>query len=89
VGDRPGRQQANANHEPELGLYELALITPLRIAGVHPAPELRIIPVERLLNLLQLALLVFWERHDAPPKREPCAENIFGNCLIPVRFLRG
>jgi hypothetical protein len=45
VGDRPGRQQANANHDPELGLYELALITQLRIASAHPASELGIISV--------------------------------------------
>jgi hypothetical protein len=32
-----------------------------RIAGAHATPELRIIPVERLLDLLQLALFVFWE----------------------------
>jgi hypothetical protein len=52
------------------------------IAGAHPAPELRIIPVERLHNLLQLALLIFWERHDAPPKRNPYAEHVFGNYVI-------
>ncbi len=60
----------------------LRFITHLRIAGAYAAPELRIIPAERLLNLLQLALLVFWERHDAPPKKEPCAEHMFGNYLI-------
>lgn len=47
-----------------------------RIAGAHATPELRVIPAERLLNLLQLALLVFWERHDPPPKRKPSAEHI-------------
>jgi hypothetical protein len=26
-------------------------------------------PVERLLDLLQLALLVFWERHDASQEK--------------------
>jgi hypothetical protein len=35
------------------------------IAGAYETPELRILPVERLLDLLQLALLVFRERHDA------------------------
>ena len=64
MGDRSGRQQANANHDPEQGPYELALIAHPRIADAHETPELRVIPVERLLNLLQLALLVFWE-HDA------------------------
>jgi len=51
-----------------------------RIAGAHETPELRIIPVERLLNLLQLTLLVFWE-HDASQEK-PCAEHVFGNYLI-------
>jgi hypothetical protein len=37
----------------------------LRIAGVHATRELRIIPAGRLLDLRQLALFVFWERHGA------------------------
>ena len=71
-----------ADHDPGQGLQKLALIAHPRIAGAHAAPELRIIPAERLLNLLQLALLVFWERHDASPTREPCAELLFGNYLM-------
>ena len=76
----PAAQQANANHDPEQGPYELALIVHPRIAGAHETPELRIIPVQRLLNLLQLALLVFWE-HDASQEK-PYAEHMFGNYLI-------
>jgi hypothetical protein len=53
-------------------MSELALILHPRIGGAHETPELRVIPVERLLNLLQLALLVFWERHDAS-REKPCA----------------
>jgi len=47
-------------------------------------PELRIIPVERLLNLLQLALLVFWERHDAS-REKSCAEHMFGDVTSHTR----
>ena len=72
MGDRPGREQASANHHPEQGMSELALILHPRIGGAHETHELRVIPVERLLNLLQLALLVFWARHDAS-REKPCA----------------
>jgi hypothetical protein len=53
--------------------------------------ELRVIPVERLLNLLQPALLVFWEWHDAPPKRENLAPSTYSvmSPRVPVRLLRG
>ena len=40
-----------------------------RIADAHETPELRVIPAERLLDLLQLALLVFWGRHDASQEK--------------------
>ena len=69
VGDRPGREQADANHDPEQGLHELARMVHPRIAGAHETRELRIIPVERLLDLLELTLLVFWERHDPSPEK--------------------
>jgi len=54
-----------------------------RIAGAHETPELRIIPVQRLLNLLQLAPLVFWE-HDASQVK-PCAEHVFGDVTSYTR----
>ena len=44
----------------------------VRVGGAHETRELRVHPVERLLNLLQLALLVFWERHGAS-REKPCA----------------
>ena len=46
-------------------LGQLALIVHTRVAGAHKTPKLRVLPIERLLDLLQLALLVFRERHDA------------------------
>ncbi len=68
MGDHPGQQQPNASHDPKQGLYELAPIVHPRIADAHETSELRIIPVERPLYLLQLALLVFWE-HDASQEK--------------------
>ena len=65
MGDRPGREQASTDHDPEQGIFELALILHPRISRAHETHEPRVIPAERLLNLLQLALLVCWERHDA------------------------
>jgi hypothetical protein len=38
-----------------------------RIAGTHETPELRILPVQCLLDLLELTLLMLRERHDASP----------------------
>ena len=54
---------------PIEALGKLALIVHARIAGAHETPELRILPVQRLLDLLQLALLMFRERHDASHKK--------------------
>jgi hypothetical protein len=36
-----------------------------RVAGAHRAGEPRVLGIERLLNLLELALLVLRERHVA------------------------
>ena len=86
MDDRPGREQAGANDGPGQGLQELALVAHPRIAGAHAAPELRVIPVERLLDLLQLALLIFREGM-APPKRKPCAEHMFGDVTSYTHFV--
>ena len=75
----PAGSRPTPNHDPEQCPHELALIAHPRIAGAHETPELRIIPVQRPLNLLQLALLVFWE-HDASHVK-PCAEQMFANYL--------
>ena len=69
MGYQPGREQATADGDADDGLGQLPLIVHARIAGAHETPELRILPVERLLDLLQLALLMFRERHDASHKK--------------------
>src|SRR5580658_28945 len=65
VGHQSGRERASAGQNADERLHQLALVVHAWIAGAHETPELRILPVERLLDLLQLALLVFRERHDA------------------------
>ena len=65
MGHHSGRDRAAAGQDTDKRLHQLALVVHAWIAGAHDTPELRILPVERLLDLLQLALLVFRERHDA------------------------
>ncbi len=69
---------------PGRACRQLALIAHPRIAGAHEAPELRIIPAERPLDLLQLALLMFWEPHC---KRKSCAEHVFGEDTSYTHFV--
>jgi hypothetical protein len=59
--------QASAGQHPDERLKHLALVMHARIAGTHETPELRILPVQCLLDLLELALLMLRERHDASP----------------------
>ena len=60
-----GCQPASAGQDPDEALDKLALVVNTWIAGAYETPESRILPIKRLLDLLQLALLVFRERHDA------------------------
>jgi transglutaminase-like putative cysteine protease len=68
AGDHARRERATPEDHPDKGLRQLALVVHTRVARAHQAPEPRILPVERLLDLLQLALLMFRERHDASQK---------------------
>ncbi len=68
MGYQPGRQAARAGQHPDEALDKLALVVNTWIAGAYETPEFRILPIKRLLDLLQLALLVFRERHDASQK---------------------
>ena len=78
VGDHAGRDEATTDDDADESLCQLALIVHPRVTGAHETPELRILPVERLLDLLKLALLVFRERHDASHKK-PCARQVCGD----------
>jgi transglutaminase-like putative cysteine protease len=77
AGHYPGRQHAPAYQHSDEALRQLTLIVHTWIVGAHETPEFRILPVERLLDLLQLALLVVRERHDASHK--PCARHVCGD----------
>jgi hypothetical protein len=87
VGYYSGREQASPGHDADEGLRQLALIVHARVAGAHETSELRVLSVERLLDLFQLALLVFRERHDASHKK-PCARHVCGGLHLtyPVQF---
>src|SRR5580698_10989348 len=87
MGDHSGRDRAGAGEDADERLHQLALVVHAWIAGAYETPELRILPVERLLDLLQLALLVFRERHDASHLK-PCARHVCGDLHLtyPVLF---
>jgi len=53
AGDRPGHEQASADHDPEQDLHELAPVAGPRITGLHQTREVRIILIERPLDLLR------------------------------------
>src|ERR1022692_3259758 len=63
--DNPGQEQSDADDEPEGSLDDPALVVHSRVAGAHGVREPRVIGVKRLLDLLELALLVLRERHSA------------------------
>ncbi len=75
MGYQPGRQAARTDQHPDEALDKLALVVNEWIAGAYETPELRILSIKRLLDLLQLALLVFRERHDASHKTH-CARHV-------------
>jgi hypothetical protein len=52
VGDHACREQPGSDDDAGEGLRQLALIVHTRVARAHETPELRILPVERLLDLL-------------------------------------
>jgi hypothetical protein len=87
VSDHARREQAGTGDDTDEGLRQLPLIVHTRVARAHETPELRILPVQRLLDLLQLALLMFRERHDASHK-----SLAPGTCVVtlhltyPVQF---
>ncbi len=61
----PGHQQPDPEQEAHHGLDDPPSVVHSRVAGAHRAGEPRVLGIERLLNLLELALLVLRERHVA------------------------
>src|SRR5262249_55805432 len=67
LGRHPGDQQSDADQESEGRLEDSAPVMHSRVACAHAAGEPRVLGIERLLDLLELALLVLRERHVASP----------------------
>src|SRR5580700_7729359 len=66
-----GQEQAYTDHEPDRGLDDPALVVDPGILRAHGLGKLRVVGIERLLDLLELTLLVLRERHCA--SHEPLA----------------
>ena len=64
----PAMQQAHAEQEPDRGLDHPALVVHPRIPRAHCLRELRILRIQRTLDLVELTLLVLRERHGASQK---------------------
>ena len=65
IDHHPSEQQSNADHEPQRRRDDPALVVHPRVGRVHGLSKPRVTGAERLLDLLELALLVLRERHDA------------------------
>jgi transglutaminase-like putative cysteine protease len=79
----------HARADPETGgcLNHPAPVVHAGIAGPHKPAQPPILPVERLLDLLELALLMLRERHDTPPM-EPGGWGDFHLTYVPGSFPR-
>src|SRR5712691_9064410 len=60
-----GQQQPDAYQEPDSRLDDSALVVHPRVGSAHCVSEPRVIGIECLLDLLELALLVLRQRHGA------------------------
>src|SRR5580693_7141987 len=65
LGDHAGQQEAYAEQEADRRLNYPALVMHPRILGAHCLRELRILGIERTLDLIELTLLVLRQRHGA------------------------
>jgi len=52
TGHYPRREQSGTHQHTDEALHQLALVVHTRIAEAHETPELRILPIKRLLDLL-------------------------------------
>ena len=65
LGHDTGQQQADAEQKPDRRLDDPALVVHPGILRAHRLRELRILSIERTLDLLELTLLVLRQRHGA------------------------
>src|SRR5690606_23730412 len=63
--DHASQEEADAGHEAERRLDEPTLVVDLRVRLPHGVGELRVLRIQRPLDLFEHALLVFRERHGA------------------------
>ena len=73
LGNHTGQQQAHSEQEPDRGIDHPPLVVDLRVSCAHGLRKLRIVGIERLLDLLELTLLVLRKRHSA--SHEPHARG--------------
>ena len=85
--DDTRRDHARADTETGGCLNHPAPVVHAGIAGPHQPAQPPILPVERLLDLLELALLMLRERHDTPPM-EPGGWGDFHLTYVPGSFPR-
>ncbi len=85
--DDTRRDHARADTEAGGCLNYPAPVVHAGIAGPHQPAQPPILPVERLLDLLELALLMLRERHDTPPM-EPGGWGDFHLTYVPGSFPR-
>jgi len=65
LGGHSGHQQPDTDEETECCLEDPAAVMHPRVAGADSPGKPRVLGIERLLDLLKLALLVLRERHVA------------------------
>jgi transglutaminase-like putative cysteine protease len=85
--DDTRRDHARADTETGGCLNHPAPVVHAGIAGPYQPAQPPILPVERLLDLLELALLMLRERHDTPPM-EPGGWGDFHLTYVPGSFPR-
>src|SRR5215831_11133108 len=73
LGDHASQQQAHPKQEPDRSLDHPPLVVDPGVLRAHRLCKLRIVGIERLLDLLELTLLVLRKRHSA--SHEPHARG--------------
>src|SRR6516225_7948928 len=79
----PGEQQPGTGQEPQRRHDDPALVVHPRVGRLHGVSKPRVTGAERLLDLLELALLVFRERHGT------LRCNPSGDALARIRLTAG
>ena len=81
--ENAGTTSADANEEADGSLDDSAPVVDFRVFSPHCPSESRMLGIERLLNLLELALLVLRERHCASQRLRPDASRTTALALRP------